>query len=220
MAKNLITKALMLSTASISFATMTQAESDLSVPSGIYRMDPNHATLTFKLNHLDLSTYVARFVSYSSHIDLNADNIGASSVSVDLDPKSIRADYVGDYHAIYPDSTYEGWDEHLARHENFFKADDFPEISFKSNAVELTGDKTGVVHGELTMLGQTLPLNMDVVFNGETASHPFIPGHAAVGFSASGTLKRSDFGMTFLLTPPFIGDEVTIEFEAEYLMKL
>ncbi|WP_342076831.1 YceI family protein [Yoonia sp. SS1-5] len=208
-----------LSAVQLMLPGLASAETKLiDTPSGTYTADANHTTLAFKVGHIGLSTYVARFIGVESTIALNADDPTQSHVELTVDPLSIKADYAGDYSAIYPDSTFAGWDEHLAKHENFFQADTFPEISFVSTSIEPTGDNTGIVKGELTMLGKTLPLDMDVTFNGALAQHPFIPGYAVVGFSATGTVKRSDYGMTFLLEPPFVTDEVMIEFETEYLM--
>lgn len=190
---------------------------NIAVDSGVYVMDPNHATLTFKVDHLGLSTYTARFISYTSEINFDAEDLANSTVFLNLDPLSIRADYAGNYRRIYPDTPTETWDAHLAQDPAFFNANEHPDIGFVSTGITLTGENTGVVTGNLTMLGKTLPIAMDVTFRGGLATHPFIPTHSAIGFSARGSIKRSEFGLTFLLKPPFVGDDVNIEFEAEYL---
>ena len=86
-------------------------------------------------------------------------------------------------------------------------------ITFKSTAIVMTGSKTADVTGDLTMLGVTKPVTLKVTFNGGMASHPMAKKPAA-GFSATGTVKRSEFGMTNAL--PFIGDDVTVLIETEF----
>ena len=105
-----------------------------------------------------------------------------------------------------------GWDarnKHL-RSPAFFNAKELPEMTFTSTKIEKTGPKTGRMTGNLTLLGKTNPVTMDIKYN-RKAAHPRIK-KTFVGFTAIGTLKRSDYGMRFLL--PGIGDGVRIRIEA------
>ena len=70
--------------------------------------------------------------------------------------------------------------------------------------------------GDLTLKGMTKPVTLDVTFAGELASHPFAKA-PALGFSAAGTFKRSDFGLDYLL--PNVGDEVRVEIEGDFIQK-
>ena len=83
-------------------------------------------------------------------------------------------------------------------------------MTFKSTGVEKTGDKMGKLMGDLTLLGVTKPVTLDVTF------HHIAPNSKNIviaGFSASGMIKRTDFGMTYGLKG--IGDDIAIEIGAE-----
>jgi polyisoprenoid-binding protein YceI len=86
---------------------------------------------------------------------------------------------------------------------------------FKSKSIEVTGEKTGKITGDFTLLGVTKEVTLDVTLN-KAADHPMLKV-PAVGFSATGTIKRSDFGMTTYV--PAVGDEVTISIETEAYAK-
>ncbi len=95
----------------------------------------------------------------------------------------------------------------------------FPAITFHSTSVELTGPKTAKVTGDFTLHGVTKPVVLDVIFNGGYAGHQMDP-HARIGFSATGKLKRGDFGVAFGIPAPGttmgVGDEVDVAIEAEF----
>merc|ERR1712107_833584 len=104
-------------------------------------------------------------------------------------------------------SGVEALDEHLNK-EDFFYTDVYPEASFESTSVELTGETTALVTGDLTLRGVTKPVTLDVTFNkiGEN-----MMGVKTAGFSATTTLLRSDFDMATYA--PGLSDEVTLEIE-------
>lgn len=85
-------------------------------------------------------------------------------------------------------------------------------MTFKSTSIEKTGDKTGKVTGELTLLGVTKPVTMDVTFN-KVAPNPFNNNKPTAGFEAHTVIKRSDFGMKAAI--PSIGDEVDISIDLQ-----
>lgn len=186
-------------------------------PTGLYNVDPNHASLRFSVTHLGLSNYVVRFTRFDATVDFDAADVGASSLQVDIDPTSVRAFFATDYKESHPDSEFETWDEDLAYSENFFAARQHPSIQYRSTAIEETGPGSLRILGDLTMLGQTHPVILEAELVGAVATHPFLSGRGAFGFSAKGSLKRSDFGMDYLLSPPLVGDLVTISFEGEFL---
>lgn len=187
---------------------------EIDAPAGRYLRDPNHSFLGFSVSHLGLSNYVVRFRDYTVELDLRPDELPASRVRVEVDPASVAVDYFGDYAATHPESPFGSWEEDLAQSPNFFNAGEHPRIRFESTRVEPAPDGTLKVHGELTLLGRTRPLTLDAALVGAMPAHP-ISGAGALGFSATGALKRSDFGMTHLVDPPLVGDEVRIRFEGE-----
>ncbi len=79
-----------------------------------------------------------------------------------------------------------------------------------------SGQDSAKVTGDLTLKGVTKPVTLDVTFDGETDSHPFakVP---ALGFSATGTFKRTDFGLDYLAG--MVGDEVSVQIEGDFIQK-
>lgn len=176
------------------------------VAQGAYSLDPSHASLIFSVQHMGLSRYTMRFDRFDASINFNPDQPELSSVSAVIDPFSISANH--------PEKGSE-WDEELANDDRFLSAKTFPDISFKSTKIDLTGENTGLIQGELTLLGISKSIPMDVTFHGSN-SVPWEPGKDILGFSANGSFNRSEFGMTSLL-PNTVGDEVRFQIEAEFI---
>ena len=105
------------------------------------------------------------------------------------------------------------------RRDNHVRAGDFldveahPDIVFRANGGEASSDTGGTVTGELTVLGVTQPLTLDVTLN-KVAAYPFGHEQETIGVSARGTVKRSEFGMTYALGG-IVGDEVELIIEVE-----
>lgn len=104
-------------------------------------------------------------------------------------------------------------DNHL-RDDDFLNSSEYPSITFNVTDFETTGENTGKVTGDLTMLGKTNPVTLDVTLN-KAAVYPFGHEKYTLGISANTTLKRSDWGMTYGLDPAMVGDEVTLRFGFE-----
>lgn len=184
----------------------------LKVPAGTYELDVNHAYLVWTIEHFGVSHYMARFAKLDATLTLDPANLTASKVSATIDPLSVRTIYEGDYKATHPKSEYPTWDAELARSPLFLNGGKFPQITFTSTKVEQSGPRTGRMTGDLTFLGVTRPVTLDVTFVGDLASHPmrYVP---VIGFSARGEFKRSDFGMP---AGGPLGDLVTIAFDGEF----
>ena len=188
---------------------------NVQAPSGQYQVDLNHARLRFSVVHLGLSHYELRFTDFQASLQLNKEQPEQSSITLTIDPNSVRSDYVGDYKATHQDSPFDTWNEALAKSPKFLNAGEYPEISFVSTRVRPAGERSLEVEGNLTLLGTTKPMRLDVKIVGDAAEHPF-SGVGAIGFSATGSFKRSDFGMTHLLNPPLVSDEVMVRFDGEF----
>lgn len=176
------------------------------MPAGKYEVDKTHASLTWKVMHMGLADYTARFNTFDSTVMLDPAAIENSTVNVSISPMAIETDY--------PNPEKEDFDKKLATGENWFNAGEFPEITFVSTKIEKTGENTANITGNLNFLGVTKPVTLEAKFNGAMAEHPFT-GKGAFGISAHTTIKRSDWGMTGGL--PHVGDDVTVLIEAEYL---
>lgn len=174
------------------------------MPAGVYTLDDSHTSVTWKVSHLGLSNYTARFTKATAELTFDPAAPEKSALVATVDPLSIRTDY--------PGAAEKDFDKELATGGTWFNAASFPEIKFVSDKIEITGEKTGKVRGSLTMLGVTKPMTLDVTMNGAVLAKPFgnIP---ALGFSAKGVIKRSDWGMTNYV--PNIGDDVEILIETE-----
>lgn len=175
------------------------------MPAGKYDMDKTHASLTWKVSHLGLSGYTARFTDFDAAFTFDPQNIAASKVTATINPASIRTDH--------PDSAVD-FDKKLSTDPQWFNTAQFPEIRFESTALALTGENTGILKGDLQFLGVTKPVELNVVFNAAMREHPFSQ-KPVMGFSATGKIKRSDWGMNAYV--PNIGDDVDIIIEAEFV---
>jgi len=197
---------LILAFIAIPFTTYAEGTPLNGMPSGLYKLDDTHASITWKVSHLGLSDYTARFTKFDVDMMFDAQDPVRSKVIATIDPTSIKTDYP------YPEK--KDFDAKLVKDSGWFNTDQFPEIKFRSTKVEKTGSNTGKMTGNLTFLGVSKPLILDVTFNKAIGNHPF-QNKPAIGFSATGSLKRSDFGMKTYI--PQIGDEVEIMIEAEFL---
>jgi polyisoprenoid-binding protein YceI len=188
----------------------------IASPAGDYASDPNHSSVEFKLQHLGLSFYTLKFRTYDATVSFDPANIAASKVTATIKPTDILAGYPSDYVANHPGTKFKTWEDDLANSTNFLDAKQFPAITFVSTSVEPGGERSAKVTGDLTLKGLTKPITLDVTFSGETASHPFSKS-PALGFSAIGTFKRSDFGLDYL--SGMIGDDVSVEIEGDFIQK-
>ena len=199
-----------LATAFIAFTTINANALDGQVtfgelPGGTYSVDKNHASITWKVNHMGLSNYTARFKKFDADITIDPIDITRSTVTATIDPNSIETDYVA--------TEQEDFNKKLASDKDWFNSVQFPEIKFVSTKVEKTSATTGKITGNLTLLGVTKPVVLDATFVGAYKEHPMTK-QPVVGFSAFTKIKRSDFGFKNYI--PLIGDEVAIQIEGEF----
>lgn len=183
------------------------AASAAPIPAGEYSVDKAHTSLIFRVSHLGFSTYTGRFTRLEARLQFDPHDLAGSRVNVTIDPRSIEAD-----------NAPAGFLQTLAG-KDWLDADRFPEMTFRTRTVQVTGPATFRVNGELTLHGITKPLVLEARYNGGYASHPFEP-HARVGFSAQGRFKRSDFGVSYGIPAPGssfgVGDEVAVVLESEF----
>jgi polyisoprenoid-binding protein YceI len=190
-----------------------EAAPTVQAPSGEYALDANHSTLTVRALHFGLARYVVRFNNLSGTMTFNAENPAQSTVNVSVAMDSIDT--------TYANATGQGRDfDAELQNSQWTDAATFPAATFVSTSVEQTGPRTARVSGDLTFRGVTRPLVLDVTYNGSWAMHPAGVPIAGVGFSATGTIKRSEFGMT-VLQPTGAGidgvsDDVELLIEAEF----
>ncbi len=177
------------------------AEQQEAAPAGLYKTDPSHSSLAWSFHHSGLSNYTARFITVDARLDWKPAEPEGSSLSVDIDPMSVRTDYP------WPDVV--DFDKKIGGDAEFLAG---KPIRFVSKSVRVTGEKTGVVEGLLTFRGETHPATLDVTFNGSMLKHPFM-GIPKIGFSATGHIRRSEWGLDFGI--PALSDEVTLVIETQ-----
>ena len=165
-----------------------------------YEIDPAHTYPNFAISHLGFSTMHGRFGNTSGTLTMDRE-AGTGAVDIVIDASSI-------------DTGHEKRDEHLSS-PDFLNAVEFPEITYKSTNVSFDGEDKATVEGELTILGETKPvtLNVDSIVCG---THPMNQKELC-GFNATAQIKRSDFGMDYGL--PAIGDEMQLTFQVEAYQK-
>jgi polyisoprenoid-binding protein YceI len=165
-----------------------------------YVIDGAHSDLVFMVDHLGYSMTIGRMNRVEGEILFDESRVENSAVEIAIDAASL-------------DTNHKARDDDL-RSANFFNVERYPRITFKSTAVEATGENTGRVTGDLTLLAVTRPVTLEVTFN-RKAPHP-IPSYDGVitaGFSARTRIRRSDFGMDAYV--PAVGDEVELLIEIE-----
>jgi len=162
----------------------------------IYKIDPNHSSITWKASHFGFSSPSGKFSELEGVITLDEKNPQDSSVEVSLKTDSMT-------------TGLSKFDEHL-KSADFFNTTKFPKVEFVSSAVSPSG-KSAKIRGNLTLLGVTKMITIEVKLN-KIGTNP-INQKQTVGFSGKATLKRSDFGIKFGL--PNIADKVEIEIEIE-----
>jgi polyisoprenoid-binding protein YceI len=190
----------------LAFATPAFAQA----PAGDYVVDKTHASLTWKGVHQGLAWYNARFVGFDAALTFNEADVSKSKVSVTIDPKSIETDYA----RTRPATSTTDFNKEVAEGANFLNGAKFPTITYVSKTITKTGDKTGKMVGDLTFLGVTKPVTLDVTYIGNR-NDPRSQKHK-VGFNAVGKFKRTDFGMP---AGGPIGDEIQIVVDAEFVQK-
>lgn len=162
-----------------------------------YTFDVPHTQLIFYVDHIGFSKSEGQFEEFSGSFEFDETDVTAANVNLVVQTASI-------------DMGLQKWDDHM-KNADFFDVEKHPTMTFVSTAVASDDGKTGVLTGDLTILGVTKPVTLDVTFN-KTGIHPFSKKFVA-GFSATGNFKRSDFGMTYGI--PAIGDDVELRIEVE-----
>jgi polyisoprenoid-binding protein YceI len=184
-------KRLLLTTALAGFAACATA-----APVS-YRIDPAHTDVIASWSHLGFSNPSAHFGQVDGTIVYDAENVGASSVNVTIPLTGMN-------------SHVAAFDKHL-RAADLFDVEKFADITFRSTRVETAGEGRLRVTGEVTIKGVTKPTVLDVTLN-KVGQHPMSKA-PAIGFDATTTLRRSDFGLGY--AAPAVGDEVRIRITTE-----
>ncbi|MEU6545218.1 YceI family protein [Streptomyces sp. NPDC046859] len=153
---------------------------ELAALTGDYTIDPAHSTLGFVARHAMVTNVKGKFLDFSGSLHLDGTNPAASTASLDIKMDSI-------------DTGSADRDGHL-KSADFFKTDEFPTMTFRSTKAEALGGEDYRITGDLTILGTTRPITIDLEFNG-AAKDPF--GNERVGFEGKTEILRSEWGLTW-----------------------
>ena len=191
----------------ISWVTPAVTPQLTELQAGEYTLDPNHAALLFKIQHLGLSTYVGRFNQFDARLSFDPNNMPAAQLeaTVQIDSLDINNQKL----------------EKTLQNSSWFDSEQFPQAYFKSQKVtpiDVINTDPNInnqfeFHGLLTLHSVTKPVTFNATFHG--GADNWMTGKYTLGFSAIGTIKRSDFGMSSYI--PIVGDEIQLEIYAEFL---
>jgi polyisoprenoid-binding protein YceI len=173
-----------------------------------WTLNREYTNITFSWDNLGLSRQSARIFDVEGSLEFTPTDPERGVIEVVMKAASIR-------------SGIESFDR-LLKSADYFNVAQHPMILFRSSGVLKTGDRTGQVAGELTILGQTKPVTLDVTWN-YTGPHPMADlnpnfmGKTVSGFSATARLLRSDWGMS--RATPIVSDEIRVSIETELVLK-
>lgn len=171
----------------------------------IYALDTAHTTVEFVIRHLMITKVRGRFTAFDGHIELAAANDLPTSVTATIDAGSI-------------DTREEQRDGHL-RSADFFDVEKYPKLSFESTRIDGTPDDF-MIDGKLTIHGVTRDVSLAATFEGRM-NDPW--GGTRIGYSASTTINRKDYGLTWNAALEtggvVVGDEVRIELNVEAILQ-
>jgi polyisoprenoid-binding protein YceI len=174
-----------------------------SAPPGAYEIETHHTQVIFAIPHLGLTDYYGRFEKVSGTLNFNPGAPEKSSASVSVDTGSanvMSSEVLGQL--VGP---------------TVFDAAKFPTATFKSTSLVRSGPTSGKMTGDLTIHGVTKPVTFDVTFNGGLKAP--IGNAYDLGFHATTTIKRSDFGLDKMMWNSFVGDDVKLTIEAMFLQQ-
>ena len=162
-----------------------------------YSVDPSHSQIVFSYNHLGYSVGYGMFSGFEGVISYDAEDPAASSVEVSFPVRSMIT----------------GWE---ARFDHFMSGDFFDAaedemVTFTSTGIEVTGEDTALITGDLTLNGETKEVVLDTKLM-QASEHP-MEGKPWLGFTATTTLLRSDYNLGMFA--PYVSDEVELNISVE-----
>jgi polyisoprenoid-binding protein YceI len=184
--------------------TSPVADTPIEAVTGVYTLDPRHTSLIWRVRHMNMSLYTARFSKIAGTIDFNAEAPTKSALSATVQTAAVDT-------GLPAEPGKQSFDAQIAK---VLGVDETPQITFVSKSITRTGEKTGTIAGELTMNGVTRPQTLDVTFENFSKSS-LLSSKPRLAFSGHAIVKRSDFGATSTVCSLFVGDEVEIIIETE-----
>jgi polyisoprenoid-binding protein YceI len=167
-----------------------------------WAVDVSHSSIDFSIKHMMIAKVKGAFHSFNAEIEADPYDLTTADIQVSVELASI-------------DTRNSDRDNHL-RTGDFFDIENHPNMTFKSSEIVKTGDGEYKVTGSFSLHGVTRQESFDVTFEG-AGKDPW--GNEKLGFSAHGSIKRSDYGLTYNAVLEtggvLIGDEVKVSIELE-----
>ncbi|MEE1666124.1 YceI family protein [Streptomyces sp. NPDC003631] len=161
-------------------STSAAVNPDLAALTGTYTVDPSHSTIGFVARHAMVTNVKGGFQEFEGTLNLDGSDPSKSTATIDVKMDSIETGSADR-------------DGHL-KSADFFKTDEHPEMTFRSTKAEALGGEDFRITGDLTILGTTKQITIDLEFNG-AAKDPF--GNERIGFEGKSEIVRSEWGLTW-----------------------
>lgn len=170
-----------------------------------WTIDRDHSEISFKVKHLVISTVTGKFKSFDAAIETDNDDFEDAKISFEADINSI-------------DTGNEDRDTHL-KSDDFFNADEHPKLTFESKSFNKTGIGEYKLKGDLTIRGNSKPIELDVEYGG-TVRDPY--GNTKAGFEINGKLNRKEYGLTWNAVTEagsiVVSDEVKLNLNVQFTL--
>ncbi|CAM5383425.1 polyisoprenoid-binding protein [Streptomyces pilosus] len=187
-------------------AAPAEVSPDLAAVTGEYEIDPAHTTIGFVARHAMVTNVKGSFQDFTGTLHLDGTDPSRSTATIDVVMDSI-------------DTGNADRDGHL-KSSDFFKTDEFPTMTFRTTKAEALGGDDYRITGDLTVLGTTKPLTIDLEFNG-AATDPF--GNQRVGFEGKAEILRSEWGLTWNAALEtggvLVSDKIKLNFDISAIRK-
>ena len=187
-----------LSTTALAAASLLAATAVTHADPEKFVLDKSHTAVTFTVDHIGYSLTHGRFSEFDADVMFDPDAPENSTVTFTIDTPSVDT----------------GWpkrDEHV-RNADFLDVDKHPEITFVSKSIEMTGEDTAKLTGDLTMNGTTREESFEVKLR-KMAPSPFGAKKMTAGFQATGTIDRTNYGIDY--GKGAIGTEIPVQIDLE-----
>ena len=166
-----------------------------------FALDPEHLSIAFLVDHIGFAKVLGRFREARGSFSFDEATGALGDIRIEIDAASVDTDHARR-------------DEHL-RGADFLNVREFPSLVFTASGASAVQGRRYRIDGELELLGTRRPVSLDATWN-KSGEYPFGGNPYAMGVSARGSFRRSEFGMTYAVDNGWVGDEVEliIEFEA------
>lgn len=179
------------------FCTSVLAQRDCAAARLEFVLDPVHTQIVFQISHAGFSDSTGLLLRPEGKLVLDPANCAGAEVEIRMQAQNVE----------FNDPA---WNK-AVRGKSYFNTEQFPELRFSGTRCQMLDARHALLEGELTLLGQRRTLQLKVEFN-KRGNHPYTLKDT-IGFNATTTLKRSDFGMNATLKT--VGDEVRIRIAVE-----